>query len=291
MASANVMTSAVVQCPRARFAKDGFVVLEKFLARGEPEGIRSEVDALLLTPRDPGCTRPHNTLLPLRWCDAIVNSLLDCERRVRAIRKAVGATDLRWVSGYVSIKDAASGPLWWHQDWWSWDHPVSFRRPAPQIAVMCYLDEASRERGALRLLPGSHHRRSALHAILPEAHTTAPEMLGANHPALCDDPDQVSVGVAAGDAVVIDYRLLHGTHANMSDLRRDCIILNFAPSWRELPEDIRAHLISHLAQPRADEASAAAAPPWASRLLPHFDGVRRDLRLNRYPPERFEIVD
>jgi Phytanoyl-CoA dioxygenase (PhyH) len=134
------------------------MILERFLARGEPERIRSAVAALLRRPRDPSCTRPYNTLLPLRWCDPIVSSLLECARRVRAIRDAVGATDLRWISGYVSIKDQRSGPFSWHQDWWCWDHPVTFRRSAPQIAVLCYLDGTNRERGALRLLPGSHHR-------------------------------------------------------------------------------------------------------------------------------------
>ena len=288
--SADRKVSAEPESRQAGFARNGFVVIGGFLAEGEPEKLRSDVDALLLRPRDPSCTRPHNTLLPLRWSDTTVRFLLNSERRVQAIRDAVGANDLRWISGYCSIKDARSAPLWWHQDWWCWNHRVSFRRPAPQIAVLSYLTDADREHGALRVLPGSHLRASAIHATLPGAHAAATEELRLGHLALSDHPDQVTLHVAVGDAVVMDYRLLHGTHANASERRRDCVILNFTPSWRDLPEDVRAHLISHPAQPGAGEPTPAASS-WESGLLPHFDGVRRDLRLNRFPPAQFDIVE
>jgi ectoine hydroxylase-related dioxygenase (phytanoyl-CoA dioxygenase family) len=36
------------------------------------------------------------------------------------------------------------------------------------------------------------------------------------------DPHQVTLPLASGDAVAIDYRLLHSTHANTTDTRRVC---------------------------------------------------------------------
>jgi hypothetical protein len=27
------------------------------------------------------------------------------------------ATDLRWISGYVTVKEPRTPPRWWHQDW------------------------------------------------------------------------------------------------------------------------------------------------------------------------------
>src|SRR5262249_41802833 len=109
-----------------------------------------------------------------------------------------------------------------------------------------------------------------------------------DHPSLSDHPDQVTPRIAAGDAIVVDYRLLHGTHANSSEARRDCVVLNFAPAWRELPEDIRAHLVRHPAQPNSAEACAVEALSGGA-LLPRFEGVPRDLPLTRFPPRRFEI--
>jgi ectoine hydroxylase-related dioxygenase (phytanoyl-CoA dioxygenase family) len=104
---------------------------------------------------------------------------------------------------------------------------------------------------------------------------------------MIDHPDQVTFSLKAGDAVAIDYRLLHGTHGNSSDVRRDCIILNFAPSWYSLPDDIKGHLISHPALPTANESPAPLS--WEAEILPEFFGMRRDLALNRMAPHKFEI--
>jgi hypothetical protein len=96
------------------------------------------------------------------------------------------------------------------------------------------------------------------------------------------------VNARAGDAVVLDYRLLHGTHPNASSKRRDCLLLSFTPNWGGLPADVRAHLVRHLALP----ADGEPVPPtgWTAELLPRFDGARADLELNRLAPARFAVA-
>lgn len=230
-----------VKSRREDFARDGFVVLEEWIASSELETIRLDVDMRLPAPHAPGCSRPNNVLLPLRWCDSVVGNLLASERRVQAIRDSVSASDLRWISGYFSIKEARNGPLWWHQDWWCWDHPVSFRRAAPQIAVLCYLTDTDRERGALRLLPGSHVRSSTIHSSLAEPHREVRhDFVEPDSPLLTDYPEQVTLEATAGDAVIIDYRLLHGTHANESELP-------FFPPWAGGNQAVVAILGEHAA--------------------------------------------
>jgi ectoine hydroxylase-related dioxygenase (phytanoyl-CoA dioxygenase family) len=137
-------------------------------------------------------------------------------------------------------------------------------------------------------LPGSHLRSAPIHASLPEAHGQAAENLEAGHVAMKDLPDQVTPGVRAGDAVVTDYRLLHGTHGNASSARRDCILLSLTPSWRRLPNNIKAHLIDHPAQPSSE---LSRIPTAVLHLLPTFGGVRRSLVLNRNAPPEFAISD
>ena len=132
--------------------------------------MRATVPALRANRAVGSCERPNNTLVPLRWNDgAVMTALTDAERIVRVTRAATGH-DLRWTSGYLSLKDPRSGPLWWHQDWWCWDHPVSWWPTAPQVALICSLDDTSSTRGALRVLPGSHRTSTDLHAELPEGH-------------------------------------------------------------------------------------------------------------------------
>jgi hypothetical protein len=259
------------------FAERGYSVIEGLLSSMEVAVLRREVDAALLRPAVAGCERPHNRLVPLRWNDPVVELILAQGWRLHRIAESVEGNDLRWISGYVSVKEAHSQALWWHQDWWCWDHPISLRPAAAQVAFLCYLTDTSERNGALRVLPGSHRRSIALHAALPDAHAQG-AALGRDHAALSDHRDQVTLSADAGDAVVLDYRLLHGTHPNTSGERRDCVLLSFTPSWRELPKDVRAHLIQHLAQPNPDERPALTRGQ--IELLPSFDGPRADLELN-----------
>jgi ectoine hydroxylase-related dioxygenase (phytanoyl-CoA dioxygenase family) len=207
----------------------------------------------------PGCERPHNTLAPLRWDSPIVSRVLASEARRAVVAEATGARAPRWISGYVSVKDPRSEPLEWHQDWWCWDHPVSYRKAASQVAVLCYLSGTTSRTAALRVRPGTHRGRA----------------IGG----------EVTLEAAAGDAVAVDYRLLHGTHPNRSAQRRDALILNFAPEWDALPDDVRAHLIRHPALPGAGERPASES--WPVELLPTYSGTPRDLPLSRTAPAEF----
>ena len=268
--------------------RDGFAVLHAFLDRIEIQETKALVETALRLPRHSLCDRPHNILVPLRWCDPLVGILAISERRLEVLRAVSGGHDLRWISGYISIKEAFSPPLWWHQDWWCWDHPVSFRHDAVQAALLCYLTETNNSNGALRVLPGSHLKSVAIHAVLPEAHSQN-ETLQSEHAAVSDLAGQVTLDLRAGDAVLLDYRLLHGTHANTTASRRDCLIFNFAPSWETLPDDIKAHLIRHPALPSENEAMAASKR--FAEILPSFAGKRKSLPLNRNAPSEFEAVD
>ena len=197
----------------------------------------------------------------------------------------MGADDLRWISGYVSAKEPRSPALWWHQDWWCWTtRSASSRRPRRSRSSR-YLDATSATTGALRVLPGSHRRSLPLHAALPEAHARM-DGLDPAHPAMTDQPRQATLAVRAGDAIVVDYRLLHGTHPNTAARRRDCLVLTYAPSWLRLPAAIRAYLIRHPAQPSRRERPQRTD---ARRLLPTFAGRARDLPLNRIAPSEFAI--
>ena len=266
------------------FADDGYGVVRGVVGDDVLRAARAEAERALRAPAVEGCERPHNRLVPLRWNDALVDLLLSRSRAAGAVADVTRADDPRWISGYLSVKEPRSPALWWHQDWWCWNHPVSLRAAAPQVALLLYLSDTSERSGALRVLPGSHRRSVPLHAVLPEAHRRG-EGLPLDHPALDDQPEQVTVPVRAGDGVVLDYRLLHGTHPNASADRRDCVLLSFTPSWRTLPTDVRAHLIQHLALPGDDERAPPTA--WRRKLLPSFDGARADLPLRRDAPARF----
>ncbi len=248
--------------------KEGWVLLPRFLAPAEVAKLGSRAEAVALGPEHGACVRPHNRLLPLRWSDpAVATALMPAHWRERLAR-AVAATDLRWISGYVSVKPAFSGALPWHQDWWCWLHPVTMRRAPAQIVVACYLSATDAGNGALRIVPGSHRRRMPAHDL---ANGDGEDL-----------PEQLTIPAEPGDAIAMDYRLLHGTHANATAARRDAVLLNFAPHWSSLPAELQSHLIQHPALPQRRERAPAAV-----RWLPGFSGKRRSLRLDREVPADF----
>jgi ectoine hydroxylase-related dioxygenase (phytanoyl-CoA dioxygenase family) len=269
---------------RLSLTDDGYVVLKDFLTPTDRAAAARAADALMEQPIEPSCVRPHNTLAPLRFNDALVDIVLRRPDRIARLASSIRADDLRWISGYLSSKAPHSDALWWHQDWWCWWHAASFRPQAPQVALLIYLCDTDAGGGALRVWPGSHRWSTRLHPLLPEAHRSQSNGLSPDHPAMRDHPEQITLAVQAGDAVAMDYRLLHGTHPNARPDRRDCVLLNFAPAWISLPEDLRGHLISGYALPGAEEVAGQA---WADGLLPHYEGERRDLELRRDAPAVF----
>jgi ectoine hydroxylase-related dioxygenase (phytanoyl-CoA dioxygenase family) len=76
---------------------------------------------------------------------------------MQALTDALRAADLKWISGYVSIKESHQSSI------------VVYRRMAPQIALPCYLVDTNVQNGALRVLRGSHRKSTPIHAVLPEA--------------------------------------------------------------------------------------------------------------------------
>jgi ectoine hydroxylase-related dioxygenase (phytanoyl-CoA dioxygenase family) len=281
-ASGSVVTGSTAEAaPFDAFCQRGYALLPSLLDPDEMDGARHDADEVLAAPRPGGCDRPFNALTPLRWNDRVVRRVLTSPPGVAAIADAIGATDLRWISGYVSVKAAHSPPLWWHQDWWCCDHPVTFRAEPAQVSVLCYLSPTDRCSAALRVIPGSHRPGTALHPLLATEHSTNCDALDLADPAFRDHPMQQTLALNAGDAIAIDYRLLHGTHHNQGTTDRHCILLNFAPSWDRLPEDIRAHLIQSPALPTSHEVQQL--PDTMRELLPNYDGAPIDLPLNRVP--------
>src|ERR1700756_1809203 len=96
------------QCPAHTqaldFIRDGFVLLKGFLDKSESSRVQTLVASTLRMPLEQACIRPHNTLIPLRWNDPIVQVFLMSEHRVQALNDALVADDLKWISGYISIK-------------------------------------------------------------------------------------------------------------------------------------------------------------------------------------------
>lgn len=87
----------------------------------------------------------------------------------------------------------------------------------PRLArVLYYLDDLSLKRAPFRLIPRSH---ISFHA------EASPYQRYKSH------PEEITLVVPAGSAVVIPSLLLHGSHPNLDDQPRELLQLGYRPAW------------------------------------------------------------
>lgn len=170
--------------------------------------------------------------------DAIVDALIELPAATLA---ALEIDDL--VSGgiyQIISKPAGAPPLYWHQDWARWDDPMSLSPWPQQVFLNWYLTDTQPTNGCLRVIPGSHRRRMDLHAHLVAPHEGGGyEVEETNEWMFADHPLARDVPVKAGQLVIGDARLLHGTHGNSSDERRTVLLGWYYRASNDVPDGWR----------------------------------------------------
>ncbi|MBA3710587.1 MAG: phytanoyl-CoA dioxygenase family protein [Planctomycetes bacterium] len=167
-------------------------------------------------------------------------ALLYAYPRALGILSDLGFPDAKWASGYMLSKPPGGKPLYWHQDWAAWSHPLSARSEPLQLFLMYYLVDTTCENGCLRVIPRTHRKRIDLHSKLTTAHEGGAFHAPEDAPLFEDHPEAIDVCVRAGDVVIGDSRLLHAARANQSAHSRTVLTLWYYPDFDDLPEDLRA---------------------------------------------------
>jgi len=169
-------------------------------------------------------------------------SMLIGNDELREIFRILGFRDTRFSSGYIISKPKNSPALFWHQDWWGWDHPLSFTDQIAQVFVMIYLQDTNNKNGCLRVIPGSHRSFHSLH-LNQSAHTESVSRVEDPDDQIYNSiPEEVAVPVKYGDVIVGDARLIHGSFPNKSEDERTLITLWFHPNYNMLPGTMQARI-------------------------------------------------
>lgn len=170
--------------------------------------------------------------------DEVVDFLIE---HPTSIMSALGISDLKSGGVFQIISKPPGAPaLYWHQDWARWDDPISMSPWPQQVFLNWYLTDTSVKNGCIRVIPGSHLRRLELHDHLVQAHEAGGyEIKETNEWMFIDHPDAVDVPVKAGQLMIGDARLLHGTHPNLSTERRTVLLGWYYRRSNEIPADWR----------------------------------------------------
>ena len=275
------MTIAIDSDKRRALLRDGYCLFEQVLDGELLEQTRGISDALLdrQTPEHFEQQKSTGSMVSV-YDDPAFAELVRCPAAIDALSR-LGFPRPKWWSGFVISKPAHGPPLFWHQDWWGWNHPVSYGDPVPQqLFLMYYTVDTVPANGCLRLIPGSHLERHSLHDAVPDAHTNdLREMEDPRSPVYQAVEEAVDVPVRAGDLVIGDSRLLHSAHANDSHERRTVITLWYFPAFEQLPASIRSYIVAD----RKIDTWPAETRRRIAHLLPEYDGGAEPIEWNRVP--------
>ncbi len=266
---------------KAQLIRDGYCVFEQVLSPEMLARVRAASDGLLAAQSAEHFDKQKSTgSMVSVYDDPFFADLVAYDPALDALT-SLGYPNPRWSSGFVISKPGHSPPLFWHQDWWGWNDPISYTDIPQQLFLMYYLVNTRIQNGCLRVIAGSHRKRHPLHDVVHKAHTD--ELRRAtdpSHPAYQPIPEDQDVPVRAGDLVIGDSRLLHGSRANQSRERRTVITLWYHPNFDISSPRIQAYLSKIQTQvsdwpPRAQEL--------VQRLVPTYVGNEEPLEWNRVP--------
>ena len=165
--------------------------------------------------------------------------LITHERVLNAFKR-IGYTNPKWSSGYIIGKSPNSAPLYWHNDWWAWDDPISLEADPAMLFVMFYLTDTNKKNGCLRVIPGSHLEYNKIHKIIKNHHSYYRLYKDPSDPVFDIVDDEIEITSSVGDVILGDSRLLHAAHANKSNEMRVVITLWYYPNFDHLPDHIKA---------------------------------------------------
>ncbi|MCA1596892.1 MAG: phytanoyl-CoA dioxygenase family protein [Chloroflexi bacterium] len=160
------------QPTRQSLLEDGFSVFPQVLDREMVQDLTRATEALLAAypAEDAAKFRYQGSNIRLAFQDPVFPRLFAWPKALAALSE-LGFDDPRWWSAFLLSKPPHAPPLYWHQDWWAWDDPVSQNDIPAQVFLMYYLTDTTPENGCLRVIPGTHRRRVPLHEQLPAAHS------------------------------------------------------------------------------------------------------------------------
>jgi hypothetical protein len=236
-----------IQTAREQLLEDGFCILDDALEPRFLCELRDWSDHLLSTTRlSPkwkyqgsdihiSGIRYRSKRSPELPADEIVDRLIEYPA---GILKAVKLDDHRSGGTFQIISKPPNGPpLYWHQDWARWDDPVSMSPWPQQIFLNWYLCDTNIGNGCLRVIPKSHRQRTDLHDHLVVPHEGGGyDIDEENEWMFFDHPNAIDVPVKAGQLLIGDARLLHGTRGNASSSRRTVLLGWYYRKSNDIPD-------------------------------------------------------
>lgn len=285
---------------REALVAQGYAVVEGFLSESFLDTVREQSNRVLseLPSHHRDEYKSQGSLVNLG--DHPQYSHLIASPELQELFEGLDLVGTLWLAGYLISKPPRSPALFWHQDWWGWDHPISYTAGLPGLGIMIYLSDTCVENGCLRVIPGSHRCQHRLHDLAVAHEQSLSHIEDPDAIAYKSDAGEKAVEVKAGDVVIVDPRLLHSAYENKTDAERSLITLWYLPEFRSLPEPIQARYVQIFNRQELDTGDQAVGDlldSWPENhrlaiehLQPAYEGDAAPHPWNRAPDQSRMLV-
>ncbi|MCY2963899.1 MAG: phytanoyl-CoA dioxygenase family protein [Planctomycetota bacterium] len=198
------------------FEVEGYVVLPAILKPDFIARIKSELAAAEMGHTSYSTAQTRSTTQP-QWLSRGVAELIGYPPMIEFLTALLGP-DIVFTRGFFQRTLPGSPGISLHTDGQPHGSNLfGFEGSCPRLLrVLYYLDELTPTRAPFRLLPRSHL----------SFHTEAsPYVRYKSH------PEEITLTVPAGSAVVIPSLVLHGSHTNNDTQPRELVQLGYRPAW------------------------------------------------------------
>ena len=264
-----------------QYTEEGFCVLENILEPKDLGLLKSSCEEHLRALSSEHREKERSTGSMINLAEIPELAGLIANKKALCEFEKMGFGDVRFSSGYLISKPPKSPPLFWHFDWAAWGHPASFEKIPLQTFFMYYLVDTTIDNGCLKVIPRSHLEEHPLHEMMRSAHSDElKKATNLESKEFQSHPDEVNVCVKAGDLVIGDSRIIHGSHPNNSELERPVITIWMHPEFSSLPEELQAFCKRHNYSDWSKEAQKVLEP-----LKPIYEGNKDAAPWNRIRPK------
>ena len=168
-------------------------------------------------------SRTIRVIEPFHHLDPVFDGLVQDPRIVAPVCGVLGEDRVALWTDKINLKRPLEGSGFrWHQDSPYWGHVCDHCDRLPN--VMLTLDDADRENGCFRLIPGSH--RKGFLPGLDDGTRLGPLF---TDPSCFDASKAWLAEVPAGSLVVFDSHMVHGSEPNRSSRARRAVVLTYQP--------------------------------------------------------------
>ena len=255
------MTSKVALEKREQMIREGYCVIENILTEEFLQELHDESERHIAGHEQSERFKYHGCHIFVKGDESDpIHKLLEWQPTRKSLNQ-IGFGDFASFGGVIILaKEPKGAPLYWHQDWYHWDDPISCAPWPQEIFLNYYLTNTTEENGCLKIIPGTHRKRIKFHDIILSKQELYDaeryESLEEDYPFMFDDhPNQVDVCVNAGSVILTDARLLHAARKNSTEKRRT--LLN---AWHRRPNTVPDYWDAEIPEPIASRDPEAEYP-------------------------------